>query len=77
MNSFKNKLSTFALYFLAFTLALYFLYEYLVIAYYAIAIIVLFFIGLPTKGWFNNINKPMLFASQLAVVTVFIIKVLT
>jgi hypothetical protein len=37
MNSLKNNLSTFTLYFLAFTLALYFLYEYLVIAYYAIA----------------------------------------
>jgi len=77
MNSFKNNLAKFTLYFLVFTPALYVLHEYLVFAYYIIAIIVLFFIGLPTKGWFNNINKPMLFASQLAVVTVFIIKVLT
>lgn len=77
MNSLKNNLSTFTLYFLVFTPVLYALHEYLVIAYYSIAMIALFFIGLPTKGWFNNINKPMLFASQLAVVTVFIISVLT
>ena len=43
---------------------------YIPIVFFAVALFLIFIVGLPWGGWFRGINKPILFGSQLAVVIV-------
>lgn len=74
MKSAANKINPIVLFFvslLGFIFVFVALYKYVPIAVFCVGLFLLFFIGLPWGGWFKNINKPILFGSQLAVILVF------